>query len=381
MTHVDQSVPPALLPPPLLPRWLLVLLGSAAVTITIAGLRGISDLVGPVFLALVLAIAAHPLRVWLRDRNVPSWLATLATALTIYVFILGFGLALLVATATFASLLPAYSSQWQSTVEDTTAWLEQLGVETSQLEALAGSLDIGRLAGLAGDVLSSFAGLLGNLLFGVTLLLFLVVDGAWFPKRLGDTSPQRAPLVVALSGFARGTRGYFLVSTVFGLIVAVLDTAALWALGIPAPLLWGLLAFLTNYIPNIGFVIGLVPVAVLGLLEGGPGLMLTVIAVYTVINVVIQSVIQPKVVGDAVGLSATLSFLSLIFWAWVFGPLGALLAIPLSLLTKALLVDIDPSFRWLRPLIGDPEKQVDQASLLEDGLEAGLRDVRVTSMP
>jgi predicted PurR-regulated permease PerM len=68
---------------------------------------------------------------------------------------------------------------------------------------------------------------------------------------------------------------------------------------------------------------------------------------------VIQSVIQPKVVGDAVGLSATLSFLSLVFWAWVLGALGALLAIPLSLLVKALLVDVDPRARWLNPLIGD----------------------------
>jgi predicted PurR-regulated permease PerM len=83
------------------------------------------------------------------------------------------------------------------------------------------------------------------------------------------------------------------------------------------------------------------------------GLMIAVIAVYSVINVVIQSVIQPKVVGDKVGLSATLTFLSLVFWAWVLGPLGALLAIPLSLLVKALLVDVDPSTRWLNPLIGD----------------------------
>ena len=84
----------------------------------------------------------------------------------------------------------------------------------------------------------------------------------------------------------------------FGLIVAVIDTAVLWAMGIPAAVLWGLLAFVTNYIPNIGFIIGLVPVAVLALLEGGVGLMLAVIAVYSVINLVIQSIIQPRVVGD-----------------------------------------------------------------------------------
>ena len=118
-------------------------------------------------------------------------------------------------------------------------------------------------------------------------------------------------------------------------------------------MLWGLLAFITNYIPNVGFVIGLVPPAILGLLEGGPGLMLAVIAIYSVINVVIQTVIQPKVVGDAVGLSTTLTFLSLVFWAWVIGALGALLAIPLSLLVKALLVDVDPDNRWLMPILSN----------------------------
>ncbi len=124
----------------------------------------------------------------------------------------------------------------------------------------------------------------------------------------------------------------------------------------PLPLTWGLLAFITNYIPNIGFVIGLIPPAILALLEGGPSLMLAVIAVYCVLNVVIQTVIQPKVVGDSVGLSTTLTFVSLVVWAWVLGALGALLAIPITLLVKAVLVDSDPNLRWLRPLISNKDE-------------------------
>ena len=140
-------------------------------------------------------------------------------------------------------------------------------------------------------------------------------------------------------------------STIFGFIVAVLDTAFLAFTAVPVPLLWGLLAFITNYIPNIGFVIGLVPPAALALLEGGPDLMLLVIAVYSVLNFVIQSVIQPSFVGDAVGLSGSITFLSLVFWGWALGAVGALLAVPLSLLVKALLVDVDPDSSWLRPLL------------------------------
>jgi predicted PurR-regulated permease PerM len=149
------------------------------------------------------------------------------------------------------------------------------------------------------------------------------------------------------------------VSAGFGLIVAVIDGVALALLGVPGAFVWAVLAFVTNFIPNIGFVIGIIPPAIIGLLEGGPGLLLAVLAVYSVINVVIQSIIQPRYVGDAVGLTPTITMLSLVFWAWAIGPLGALLAVPLSLLMRALLIDADPSAQWALPLIsgrlGDPE--------------------------
>ena len=114
-----------------------------------------------------------------------------------------------------------------------------------------------------------------------------------------------------------------MVTTVFGLIVAVLDTVALSDyIGVPLAITWGLLSFITNYIPNVGFILGLIPPAVLALLEGGPGLMVAVIVVYCVINLILQSVIQPKFVGDAVGLSTSITFLSLVFWSTP-GPRGA----------------------------------------------------------
>ena len=150
-----------------------------------------------------------------------------------------------------------------------------------------------------------------------------------------------------------GTRKYFAVATIFGGIVAVLDTIAIWSVGIPAPVLWGLLAFVTNYIPNIGFIIGLIPVALLALLTGGVSQMVLIIVVYCALNLVIQSVLQPKFVGDAVGLTTTVSFLSLIVWAYVLGPLGAILAVPATLLVKALLVDFDADSRWLQLFLGD----------------------------
>jgi predicted PurR-regulated permease PerM len=324
---------------------------AAAAVIVVAGLHAIADIVAPVFLALVLTVAVHPLHGMLRRRGAAPWAALLGTLAAVYLILLGLVGAVALSVARFAALLPTYQDRAQELIDDVRRGLADLGLGGEQVSAALGSVELGSVVRKLLDVLSGLVGITADLVLVVTVLLFMGLDAAGFTARLGTAAAGRTQLATALGSFARGTRRYLVVSTVFGLIVAVLDTVALALLGIPLPLVWGLLSFITNYIPNIGFVVGLVPPALLGLLEGGPSTMLAVILVYCVINVMIQSVIQPKVVGDVVGLSATVSFLSLIFWTWVIGPLGALLAIPLSVLTKALLLDMDPSTRWLSTLV------------------------------
>src|SRR5699024_3097637 len=147
------------------------------------------------------------------------------------------------------------------------------------------------------------------------------------------------PLSAALSDFAGGVRRYWVVATILGLIVAFLDVIALAIIDVPLIWVWGVLAFLTNYIPNIGFVIGLIPPALLALVDSGWQSALWVIIAYSVLNFVIQAIIQPKFTGESVGVTPLISFFSLLFWVWVLGWLGALLALPATLLLKALLVD------------------------------------------
>jgi predicted PurR-regulated permease PerM len=134
-------------------------------------------------------------------------------------------------------------------------------------------------------------------------------------------------------------------------VVALLDVVGLVILDIRFAWLWGLLAFVTNYIPNVGFLIGLVPPTIIALLDHNVGTALAVVVIYCVINVILQSVIQPRVVGNTVGLSGTLSFLSLVLWTSILGGVGALLAVPASLLVKALFVDVDPERGWVNPLL------------------------------
>jgi predicted PurR-regulated permease PerM len=302
----------------------------------------------------VLTILVHPVRERLQ-RRLPGWLASVLCTLLVSGIIVGLALSVVLAAARFGSLLPAYADDLGDLVDDATTWLHHLGIDPEQVQQVRSGLDLSGLAGLVESALTGVFGAASSLAFILALCLFMTVDGRTFPTQLATVAQRRPELVGALSQFARGTRGYLWVSTVFGLVVAILDTIALYVLDVPAPLLWGLLAFLTNYIPNVGFVIGLIPPAILALLESGPGLMLAVVIIYTVLNLIIQSGIQPKVVGDAVGLSTTLTFLSLVFWSWIIGPMGAILAVPMTLLAKALLVDGDPGNRWLVPLIANRE--------------------------
>ena len=340
-----------------LPRAVVVLVGLAAACIVVAGLRGISGIAAPLFLALILTVLAHPLRRWL-DRWMPGWAASAICIAVVYVGLVLLALAMLVSIARFAEVLPSYADQFQQQLDSFVSWLHTMGVSQSDIKKAESSFDLTSLGGFFTKLLGQLFGLASNLFFILALILFMTVDATSFPRQLERARAVKPAIVASLEDFAHGTRRYLGVSTIFGLIVAILDTVALFALGVPLAITWGLLAFITNYIPNIGFVIGLIPPAIIALLEGGPGLMLAVIAVYCVLNVVIQSVIQPKVVGDAVGLSTTLSFFSLIFWTWVIGPLGAILAIPLTLFVKALLVDTDSTLGWLRPLISnkDPDE-------------------------
>ncbi len=336
-----------------LPRGLIIVLGLAAGVVVAAGMHAVPNILGPVFLALVLTITVDPLRGMMTRRGAPRWLATLVVVLGMYAIIIGLVVAGVIGVARLASLLPQYADELQSELAGLKSWLGSLGVTQADVQKMLSSIDKSTIVSYAAALLSSVAGVFTSLFFIITLLIFLAVDGSVFGDRMVSRRPGREPVLTALGTFAAGTRKYFAVATIFGGIVAILDGAALLILGIPAAGLWALLAFVTNYIPNIGFIIGLIPPALLALLTGGPSLMITVIVVYCVLNFVIQSVLQPKFVGDAVGLTTTMSFLSLIVWAYILGPIGAILAIPASLLFKALLIDVDPDAKWLQLFFGD----------------------------
>jgi len=308
----------------------------------------------------------NPVRGWAMRHGASRAVAALAVFFAVLAIVVGLFAAAIVGIVQLASLLPQYADQIQQELSGVQSWLAGLGVTQADVQSLLSSISPEQIASAAQGLLSSISGLLNFVLLMLVVLIFLAVDGMLFSDRMAQYWASRGPVLTALGVFARGTRKYFGVATVFGGIVAVLDGAALLILGIPAAGLWALLAFVTNYIPNVGFIIGLIPPAILGFLVGGPTLAIEVIVVYCVLNFIIQSVLQPKFVGDAVGLTTTVSFLSLIVWAYILGPIGAILAIPASLLVKALMVDMDKDAEWLglflgdKPVFKDPKQRSDR---------------------
>ncbi|MDL5160069.1 AI-2E family transporter [Actinomycetospora termitidis] len=334
-----------------LPPALLLLLGAAAAVVVALGVRELAWLIGPVLLALVVVITVRPVEGLLLRRGVPRWLAVIVLVLLVYAVVVVLAGVIVGSVARLVTILPTYRDELDAVLGGVFALLREQGVGVVPLSEIASSLDLGRLAVVLGALLSGVTGLAGNVVFLLSVLLFLAIESGGFEAKLAAIASARPDAARALRDFARGTRRFLVVTTVFGLLTAVVDTVVLLALGVPLAVLWGLLAFITNYIPYVGFFIGVVPPAVLALLEGGWSRMVVVVLIYVVVNFVLCSLVQPRFIGDAVGLSLVVVFLSLGFWAWMLGPLGAVLAVPLTLLTKAVLVDADPRAAWVSALL------------------------------
>jgi predicted PurR-regulated permease PerM len=344
-----------------IPRGLLLIVGIAAALVAALGLKAFSDVVGPLFLAVVLSIIVHPVRRLSHRFGLPAWVGMILSLVAVYCIVAGLLLVLVLAGAQLAGLLEESAPEFQAFLQSIADKLGELGVSQDQLQAVANGLDPGKLVDVTVSLLGGLAGVLSSVSFLVLLLFFTVSDAGTFAARLAEISPAGYRLASAFQLFARGSRRYLGVSTVFGAGVALLDFIALLILDIRYAWLWALLAFVTNFIPNVGFIIGLVPPTILALVDHGAGTAIAVVVIYCVLNIILQSVIQPRVVGIVVGLSATISFVSLVVWTSIMGAVGALLAVPATLLVKALFVDVDARQRWVQPLLSNAPEDTDTA--------------------
>ncbi|MFL6002307.1 MAG: AI-2E family transporter [Nocardioides sp.] len=333
------------------PRTVTVLLGVIGAVVLATGIRGAAEIVAPSMLALVLTIAVLPVGAGARRHRWPSWLATLTALVASYAILLVLVIGTILCLIKLVDLLPQYADEVRSLTNRGESTLSTLGFGSDTTKDVLAKVDLGRVADVLAGLLSGILGALGGLFFLVTLMFFFVAAVPGFVPRNAWLQRSKPQLADSLGKFLNGTQRYLVMTALFGAIVGVLDAGALWLIGVPLPLVWGFFSFITNFIPNIGFVIGIIPPALLALLDSGWQEMVLVLVVYSVLNVTIQTFIQPRIVGNSVGLSAELTFMSLVVWTFLLGPLGALLAVPMTLLVRAFFIDSDPRAAWVAPLI------------------------------
>jgi len=323
-----------------------------ATILTLAALSFARDIVAPLALAAVLVVIVHPVRHPLERRGWPRWAANTVVIVVVYLILAVLAALLVFAAGRFTVLVGDYLDEIGGIAAATSAWLSSVGLDPATAESIVAAFDPARLLELAQGVTGWLLGFATAFFFVLGYVIFMAADGGRY-SGADRRFPGHGRTVERIRSYNSAVRRYYVVNASFGAVVAVIDGLALWALGVPAPAVWAILAFVTNFIPNIGFVLGLVPPAVLAFVIGGAPLMLAVVAVYCVVNVVLQVLVQPKFVSDAVSISLTLSFFSVIFWTFVIGPLGALLSIPFTLLARELLIGEPTTARWWRWLSGD----------------------------
>jgi len=334
-----------------MPRSVIVLLGILGVVALGIGTKAAAGIVAPTMLALVLTVAVLPIHRWTRQHGWPGWLATLTALAASYLILLVLVVGTVVCLIKFADLLPSYADEAEDLTKSAADGLAQLGLSTGSTNDALSKLDPTKLAGLLADLISGILGALGFLFFLVTLMFFFVVAVPGFAPRVTILQRTKPELAAALTSWVTRCQTYLVMTALFGAIVGLLDAGALWLVGVPLPLVWGFFSFITNFIPNIGFIIGIIPPAFLMFLEDGWKGLVVVVVIYSVLNVTIQTFIQPRIVGNSVGLSGEITYMSLVVWAYLLGALGALLAVPMTLLLRAIFIDADTRASWVAPLI------------------------------
>jgi predicted PurR-regulated permease PerM len=334
-----------------LPRSLILLIGVLGVVALGIGVKAAAGIIAPTMLALVLTIAVLPIDAAARRHGWPGWLATLAALVASYAILLVLLAGTVICIVRLVNLLPSYASNFADISDKVEKWLKSIGLDTGSTTDALKKINPDKIVDVLTGTLSTILDAAGGVFFLVTLMFFFVAAVPGFGPRVAALARSKPQLAGALGQWIKRTQRYLIVTALFGAIVAVLDTGALLLLGVPLAVAWGFFSFITNFIPNIGFVIGVIPPALIALLDSGWELMLVVILVYCVLNVTIQTFIQPRFVGATVGLSAEMTFMSLVVWTFLLGALGALLAVPMTLLARAFFLDSDPRTAWVAPLI------------------------------
>ncbi|MBU3950971.1 MAG: AI-2E family transporter [Proteobacteria bacterium] len=337
------------------------LMGCAAFVIVVAGMKAAAVLVVPFLLAAFLAIICAPPLFWMQKKGIPS----LGGILILMLCAIGAQVVLVTlvssSIADFSNNLAFYQERLMSLIHESLGVLSRYGIDV-EAEKLTQILNPGHILKLAANTLNSLGGVLTNTFFVFLTFIFILSEAAGFPNKLRALSSDRDVDLDQYTQISDGVNRYLGIKTLTSLATGV--AIALWLVvqGVDYPVMWGVFAFLFNYIPNIGSIIAAVPAILLALVQLGAAPAAFAGLGFLIINAVVGNVIEPRIMGQGTGLSALVVFLSLAFWGWVLGPVGMLLSVPLTMAAKIALGGRE-STRWLSVLLGSNK---DAAAFLEE---------------
>ncbi|MDA8953017.1 AI-2E family transporter [Pseudomonadales bacterium] len=322
----------------------------AALIIIAAGLKSAQEIMVPFLLAAFIAtIAATPM-FWIRSKGVPAGVALALVVVGIFTALLLIGAVATQSTSAFIAKLPFYQERLISIQGDLVVALEGFGIPVDLSKLLEG-FSLSSALKFAGSTLASLGNLLSNGFLIILTVIFILAEATSFYPKLNSvlSNPQRD--LVYFTRFANNMNRYVALKTSMSLLTGLLVSVALWILDIDFPILWGLLAFLLNFIPTIGSIFAAIPPLLLALIQHSPSAAGAVALVFFLINMGVGNVLEPRYMGKGLDLSTLVVFLSLIFWGWILSTVGMFLSVPLTM-TGKIAMEANPRTVWLARLLG-----------------------------
>ena len=327
------------------------LMAAAALVVIFAGIKSAEAIVAPLFIAIFIAAISAPLMFKLTEYRVPQGIAL---ALVMFV-IVAFGILLSslmgASLQGFSANLPEYQARLSSISNEVFALLASHGIELKASEA-RNMFDLGALMGLVGSTFNRVLGTLANAVFILLTVAFILLEMGSFKTKVQKISSTPAASLAHFEHFASTLNRYIVIKSLMSLLTALVVLVALVVLDVDYPVLWAILAFLLNFVPNIGSIIAAVPAVLLALIQYGVDAAGILALVYLGVNNVVGNIIEPKLMGRSLGLSSLVVFVSLVFWGWLLGPIGMFLSVPLTMTVKIAASSRENS-QWLSDLLGN----------------------------
>lgn len=333
----------------------------AGIVVLLAAVEAAHGFVATVLFGILAAIICRRLQLALLGRGVRPWIALTVTVLA---FVVVIGLLAAAFVASIIALIVEIGRDTDKLAAQLRGIAESFGLAAGLPPDSVPQIEPGQLLSAARSLLGMVSPAITGLLMAMLIMTYLLIDGHRLRARVLTTT---SPAVVArYDGLATELWVYVKVRTVLGAAAAVANVALLLVLGVPYAVLWGVVSFLFSFVPNLGFVLALVPPALLALLDGGPLPAALVVAGYLAINLAFDYVLQPRMMSTELDISPVVVIVSILFWTLVIGPMGALLAVPLTIALRTVLLPF-PGARWFVALLGPvPEDSVGPA--VADGL-------------